>query len=50
MTEIDVTEFGYEKVLGKGKLDFGIKVKAKSFTDIAESKISEAGGEAITLE
>ena len=50
VTEIDVTELGFEKVLGKGKLNFGLTVKANSFTEKAESKISEAGGKAVVLE
>ncbi|KAJ6870765.1 60S ribosomal protein L27a-3 [Populus alba x Populus x berolinensis] len=43
---IDVTQFGYFKVLGKGVLPEKqpIVVKAKLVSKIAEKKIKEAGG------
>ena len=43
---IDVTQFGYFKVLGKGALPESkpIVVKAKLVSKIAEKKIKEAGG------
>ncbi|CAK9144551.1 unnamed protein product [Ilex paraguariensis] len=43
---IDVTQFGYFKVLGKGVLpsDQPMVVKAKLISKIAEKKIKEAGG------
>ncbi|KAH8504833.1 hypothetical protein H0E87_012174 [Populus deltoides] len=43
---IDVTQFGYFKVLGKGVLPDKqpIVVKAKLISKIAEKKIKEAGG------
>ncbi|KAH8495342.1 hypothetical protein H0E87_018501 [Populus deltoides] len=43
---IDVTQFGYFKVLGKGVLPEKqpIVVKAKLISKIAEKKIKEAGG------
>ncbi|KAG6497216.1 60S ribosomal protein L27a-3-like [Zingiber officinale] len=43
---IDVTQFGYFKVLGKGALPPGrpIVVKAKLVSKIAEKKIKAAGG------
>jgi len=50
MTEFDVTEFGYEKVLGKGQLNYKITVKAPSFSAHAEEKINAAGGKAVVLE
>ena len=50
VTEIDVTELGFDKVLGKGKLAFGLTVKASSFTEKAEAKITEAGGKTVVLE
>lgn len=46
---IDITELGYDKVLGKGKLSKALIVKAPSFSGLAEKKIQEAGGEAVTL-
>ena len=50
MTEFDVTQYGYEKVLGKGKLDYKLTVKAPSFSSHAEEKITAAGGKAVVLE
>jgi large subunit ribosomal protein L15 len=47
---IDVTQFGYTKVLGAGRLTKPIIVKARSFTEKAVEKIREAGGEAVKLE
>ncbi|MCS7367970.1 MAG: 50S ribosomal protein L15 [archaeon YNP-WB-062] len=47
---IDVTQFGYTKVLGAGRLTKPIIVKARSFTEKAAEKIKEAGGEAVKLE
>ncbi|KAA0034278.1 hypothetical protein IC582_023250 [Cucumis melo] len=43
---VDVTQFGYFKVLGKGVLPENqpIVVKAKLVSKIAEKKIKEAGG------
>ena len=43
----DVSEAGYEKVLGKGHLNSEIEVHAESFSSSAERKIEEAGGEAV---
>eukprot|EP00898_Chlorokybus_atmophyticus_P002123 jgi/Chlat1/2911/Chrsp2S04669 len=45
---IDVTQFGYFKVLGKGaSLSRPIAVKARFFSKEAEKKIKEAGGACI---
>ncbi|KAH7679941.1 large subunit ribosomal protein L27Ae protein [Dioscorea alata] len=43
---VDVSQFGYFKVLGKGRLPEGkpVVVKAKLVSKIAEKKIKEAGG------
>ena len=43
---IDVTQFGYTKVLGKGMLppERPIVVKAKLISKVAEKKIKAAGG------
>ncbi|KZX11218.1 uL15 family ribosomal protein [Methanobrevibacter curvatus] len=46
---IDVTELGYNKVLGKGKLLNPLTIKSPSFSNSAEEKIEEAGGEAIVI-
>ena len=50
MSEFNVTEYGYEKVLGKGRLDFKLTIKANAFTSKAEEKITGAGGKAVVLE
>jgi len=47
---IDVTQFGYTKVLGEGRITKPIIVKAKSFTKKAVEKIKGAGGDVIKLE
>lgn len=46
---IDVTDLGYDKVLGKGKLLKPLKIKSPMFSASAEDKIQEAGGEAIKI-
>ncbi|NYB52757.1 MAG: 50S ribosomal protein L15 [Methanobacteriaceae archaeon] len=46
---IDVTQLGYDKVLGKGKIKRALTIKAPLFSASAISKIEENGGEAITL-
>jgi len=45
---IDVTRFGYFKVLGNGKLPSQpVIVKAKFFSKLAERKLKEVGGVAV---
>jgi large subunit ribosomal protein L15 len=46
---IDVTELGYNKVLGGGKLLKSLTIKSPMFSTSAEDKIQEAGGEAIKI-
>lgn len=46
--EIDVSEFGFEKVLGAGKILSVLSVKAKSFSVGAKEKIEAAGGKIIS--
>ncbi|MCQ2737938.1 MAG: 50S ribosomal protein L15 [archaeon] len=46
---IDVTELGYNKVLGSGYLTAPLTIKAPEFSESARAKIEEAGGEAIDL-
>ncbi|MCL2114905.1 MAG: 50S ribosomal protein L15 [Methanobrevibacter sp.] len=46
---IDVTELGYDKVLGGGKLFKSFTIKSPMFSSSAEDKIQEAGGEAIKI-
>jgi large subunit ribosomal protein L15 len=47
--EIDVTKLGFDKVLGTGKLDKPLIVKAKSFSKKAEEKITAAGGKVVKV-
>src|SRR3989344_4230523 len=44
--EIDVSEFGFQKVLGAGKISSALTIKAKAFSAGAKEKIKEAGGKA----
>jgi len=46
---IDVTDLGYDKVLGKGKILKPFIIKSPMFSASAEEKIQEAGGEAVKL-
>ena len=48
--EIDVGAFGFQKVLGPGKISIPLEVKAKSFSASAKEKIEAAGGKAISEE
>lgn len=47
--EIDVTALGYNKVLGKGRLNRPLIIKSPKFSSQAKQKIEEAGGEAVIL-
>ena len=47
--EIDVTDLGYNKVLGKGKINRPLIIKSPKFSSSAVQKIEEAGGEIIIL-
>jgi large subunit ribosomal protein L15 len=47
--EIDVTDLGYNKVLGKGKLNRPLIIKSPKFSSSAVQKIEEAGGETVIL-
>ena len=46
LKEIDVSKFGYQKVLGGGRLTAPLTVKAKVITEHAKAKIEKAGGKA----
>jgi len=50
LTEINVKDFGYDKVLGKGKLTQPLIIKATLFSKQALAKIEEVGGKAISPE
>ncbi len=43
--EIDLSEFGIEKLIGGGKITVPVKVKVKYVTEGAKQKIVEIGGE-----
>ena len=47
---VELSEFGYNKVLGTGKIDTAIEVVAESFSKRAAEKIEAAGGKAIVPE
>ncbi|MHA1693789.1 MAG: uL15 family ribosomal protein [Candidatus Helarchaeota archaeon] len=42
---LNVVELGFGKVLGKGTLNFPVKITAKSFSKKAVEKINNAGGQ-----
>lgn len=46
-TEINLSEFGYDKVLSTGKITQALTIKAKKFVEKAKQKIENAGGKAI---
>lgn len=48
--KINILKFGYEKVLGSGKITKPLIVEAKAFSERARKKIEEAGGEVRVLE
>lgn len=47
--EIDVTDLGYNKVLGKGKINKPLIIKSPKFSESAVQKIEDAGGETVIL-
>jgi large subunit ribosomal protein L15 len=48
--EIDITKFGYGKVLGGGQIKAPLEVRAFVFTEKAKAKIEKAKGKALPLE
>ncbi len=46
---IDVTELGFNKVLGAGKVTLPIKLITPSITERAREKIEKAGGEVVLI-
>jgi len=46
-TEIDLSELGYDKLLGKGKVTRAYKVIVNSCSNKAKEKIEKVGGEVI---
>ncbi len=47
-TEINLTELGYTKLLGSGKVTKSLTIKVASYSKTAAEKIKEAGGEIIS--
>lgn len=47
---LDLSSCGFDKLLGAGKIDFPISVKATYITEKAKQKLEEAGGEALKAE
>ncbi|MDW8011310.1 MAG: uL15m family ribosomal protein, partial [Sulfolobales archaeon] len=46
---LDLSSLGYSKLLGRGKVDFKLKVAVYRATKEAVEKIREAGGEVVLL-
>eukprot|EP00995_Heteronema_vittatum_P008687 NODE_3926_length_621_cov_4718.998252_g2827_i1.p1 GENE.NODE_3926_length_621_cov_4718.998252_g2827_i1~~NODE_3926_length_621_cov_4718.998252_g2827_i1.p1 ORF type:complete len:150 (+),score=25.44 NODE_3926_length_621_cov_4718.998252_g2827_i1:65-514(+) len=46
---VDLVSKGYFKLLGMGKLNRGLIVKARSFSQLAEKKIKAAGGACVLI-
>ena len=46
---IDITQLGYNKVLGNGRLTQPLIVKSPRFSQAALNKIEDAGGEAVII-
>lgn len=48
-TVLDLEELGYEKLLGSGRVEAVFTIKVKQASKSAKDKITEAGGEVLTL-
>jgi len=48
--KINVLKFGYQKVLGSGRMNKPLIIEAKLFSKSAIKKIEEAGGKAVKVE
>lgn len=46
--DIDLTKEGFDKLLGGGNTNIGLKIKVKNASEKAVEKIKEKGGEVIT--
>ncbi len=44
---LELSDLGYEKVLGQGQINKEVEITAENFSSSAKSKIEEAGGEAV---
>jgi large subunit ribosomal protein L15 len=47
---LDLSELGYEKLLGVGRVEAVVSVKVKKASKSAKEKIAEAGGEVLVLD
>lgn len=47
--ELDLSVMGYNKLLGRGRIDYKVRVKVYEATEKAINKIKKAGGEVILL-
>ena len=47
---LDLSELGYEKLLGIGRVDAVVSVKVRKASKSAKEKIAEAGGEVLVLD
>ncbi len=48
MTVVDLGEYGYTKLLGRGKISSPLKIIVDEATEKAKSKVEEAGGVVVT--
>ena len=44
MSKINLTELGYEKLLGSGDISGPFEIVIKSYTQTAKDKVEKAGG------
>jgi large subunit ribosomal protein L15 len=47
---LDLTQLGFDKLLGRGNISTPVKVKVKEYSESALKKIEEAGGQILKLE
>lgn len=50
VVKINISELGYDKLLGNGEVKHKIIVEAKAFSKQAIKKLEESGGKAITVD
>lgn len=48
LKEIDLSKFGYQKLLGNGKITKPLTIKVKFVTKLAKSRIEAAGGRVVS--
>ena len=48
-SKINLTELGYDKLLGKGKISRPLTVEVASFSKIAAQKLEKAGGKIVKI-